>query len=487
MLNKRRILIIATFLLLTAALVAGIYKNTSNKVKAVNSDVYEISKSIPNEAPKVREITINIIKTEAMINGKKISKYLYTDEKNIQYSAGYPIIANVGDTLKITVNNKTSVETNMHWHGLEVSNDQDGPDVIIKPNENHKYEFKLNQSGTYWYHSHNRPVRDQVDEGMYAPLIVKEKNDYKYNKDYIVMIDDWTTKNTNASSNMSNMDMSSKNSSMGNMDMNNMDMSNMGSMMEIIGDTDTINGKSYNEINPIKISTGEVDKLRFINASTARITTINFPFEVLITHMDGIALQKSQKVTSIKLAPGERIDVEVNLNNQDSKNFVITNDRNAGFSLPVIYTKINSNEKVQSYFIPNTNDPIGDVLDKPVDYDMVLSDRMGDSTHEWTINGEIFPNVKPFDLELNKVYKIRIGNKGMHVMEHPIHFHGVHFKVISINGKAVDGAIYKDTISVKPNEYVDVAVKYTNPGMWMVHCHILDHEDGGMMMEFHVK
>ena len=169
MLNKRRILIIATFLLLTAALVAGIYKNTSNKVKAVNSDVYEISKSIPNEAPKVREITINIIKTEAMINGKKISKYLYTDEKNIQYSAGYPIIANVGDTLKITVNNKTSVETNMHWHGLEVSNDQDGPDVIIKPNENHKYEFKLNQSGTYWYHSHNRPVRDQ---GMYAPLIV---------------------------------------------------------------------------------------------------------------------------------------------------------------------------------------------------------------------------------------------------------------------------------------------------------------------------
>ena len=62
----------------------------------------------------------------------------------------------------------------MHWHGLEVSNDQDGPDVIIKPNENHKYEFKLNQSGTYWYHSHNRPVRDQVDEGMYAPLKRKE-------------------------------------------------------------------------------------------------------------------------------------------------------------------------------------------------------------------------------------------------------------------------------------------------------------------------
>mgnify|MGYP000258113262 CR=1 FL=1 len=488
MLNKRIFLGVFIFLLLAVALIAGIYgKNTQEKVSIVNNEDYEISNAISDEAPKVREITINIIETKMTVNGKEISRYLYTDENNKAYSTGYPIIANIGDTLKITVNNKTSVPTNMHWHGLEISNDQDGPDIIINPNDTHKYDFKLNQSGTYWYHSHNRPVRDQVDEGMYAPLIVKEKNDYKYNKDYIVMIDDWTTKNTNASSNMSNMDMGSKNSSMGNMDMNNMDMSNMGSMMEIIGDTDTINGKSYNEINPIKISTGEVDKLRFINASTARITTINFPFEVLITHMDGIALQKSQKVRSVKLAPGERVDVEISLDEKENKKYIITNDRNAGFSLPVIYTKTDSKKTIKSYFVPNTYDPIGDVLDKPVDYDMILSDRMGNSTHEWTINGEIFPNVKSFEMSLNKVYKIRIENKGMHVMEHPIHLHGIHFKVVSINGKAVDGAIYKDTISVNPNEYVDVAVKYTNPGMWMVHCHVLDHEDGGMMMEFHVK
>ena len=239
MLNKRIFLGVFIFLLLAVALIAGIYgKSTQEKVSIVNNEDYEISNAISDEAPKVREITINIIETKMTVNGKEISRYLYTDENNKAYSTGYPIIANIGDTLKITVNNKTSVPTNMHWHGLEISNDQDGPDIIINPNDTHKYNFKLNQSGTYWYHSHNRPVRDQVDEGMYAPLIIKEKNDYKYDKDYIIMFDDWVT-NSNGMTGSQNMDMENMNHT------NHMNSSNSSTnenmkagMMEIIGDTD---------------------------------------------------------------------------------------------------------------------------------------------------------------------------------------------------------------------------------------------------------
>ena len=344
MLNKRIFLGVFMFLLLAVALIAGIYgKNTQEKVSIVNNEDYEISNAISDEAPKVREITINIIETKMTVNGKEISRYLYTDENNKAYSTGYPIIANIGDTLKITVNNKTSVPTNMHWHGLEISNDQDGPDIIINPNDTHKYNFKLNQSGTYWYHSHNRPVRDQVDEGMYAPLIIKEKNDYKYDKDYIIMFDDWVT-NSNGMTGSHNMDMGNMNHTnhMNSSNSSTNENMNMGGMMEIIGDTDTINGKSYGDIKPVEISTGEVAKLRLINSSTGKISTINFPFEVLITHMDGIALQKSQKVRSVKLAPGERVDVEISLDEKENKKYTITNDRNAGFSLPVIYTKTDS-------------------------------------------------------------------------------------------------------------------------------------------------
>ena len=80
MLNKRRILGVFTFLLLAVALIAGIYgKSTQEKVSIVNNEDYEISNAISDEAPKVREITINIIETKMTVNGKEISRYLYTE------------------------------------------------------------------------------------------------------------------------------------------------------------------------------------------------------------------------------------------------------------------------------------------------------------------------------------------------------------------------------------------------------------------------
>ncbi len=69
----------------------------------------------------------------------------------------------------------------------------------------------------------------------------------------------------------------------------------------------------------------------------------------------------------------------------------------------------------------------------------------------------------------------------MHPMDHPIHVHGAYFQVISLNGKSPVRETWKDTINVPAAEYVDVAFVTQHPGDWMLHCHILDHEDGGMM------
>lgn len=60
-----------------------------------------------------------------------------------------------------------------------------------------------------------------------------------------------------------------------------------------------------------------------------------------------------------------------------------------------------------------------------------------------------------------------------------MHIHGSHFKVMNINGIETDSLIWKDTIDVLPGEYIDVAIQFENAGAWMMHCHILDHEDGG--------
>lgn len=85
---------------------------------------------------------------------------------------GTPIIVNKGDTVNISgVNNLPSITT-IHWHGLVIPNDQDGPGKTIKPGENYSYSFKVNESGTYWYHSHYRPVLDQVDNGLWKASAV---------------------------------------------------------------------------------------------------------------------------------------------------------------------------------------------------------------------------------------------------------------------------------------------------------------------------
>ena len=84
--------------------------------------------------------------------------------------------------------------------------------------------------------------------------------------------------------------------------------------------------------------------------------------------------------------------------------------------------------------------------------------------------------------------KVRIVNAADsdHPMQHPIHFHGQRFLVLSRNGRANDNLAWKDTVLVPAGETVDILVEMSNPGAWMVHCHIAEHLESGMMFTYHV-
>ncbi|KYZ74906.1 hypothetical protein AXX12_15095 [Anaerosporomusa subterranea] len=102
----------------------------------------------------------------------------------------------------------------------------------------------------------------------------------------------------------------------------------------------------------------------------------------------------------------------------------------------------------------------------------------------WTINGKSYPDVAALQVKLGQIVKVRIINNDVSTaekMDHPIHIHGTEFQIVSLNGKAPEREMWKDTVNVPAGEYVDIAFTMNNPGTWMLHCHILDHEDGGMM------
>lgn len=111
----------------------------------------------------------------------------------------------------------------------------------------------------------------------------------------------------------------------------------------------------------------------------------------------------------------------------------------------------------------------------------------------WTINGKSFPDSPPLDVAVGKVVTMRIYDRDMmsmmmgHRMDHPIHLHGTFFQVVSVNGKMPQSEIWKDTFPVPSGGYIDIAFIMTNPGDWLLHCHIIDHEDGGMMTAVRAK
>jgi FtsP/CotA-like multicopper oxidase with cupredoxin domain len=84
--------------------------------------------------------------------------------------------------------------------------------------------------------------------------------------------------------------------------------------------------------------------------------------------------------------------------------------------------------------------------------------------------------------------KISIKNdeKGMHPMQHPIHFHGQRFVVLSRDGVVNDNLQWKDTVLIPSGQTFDILVEMSNPGEWMAHCHIAEHLESGMMFDFTV-
>ena len=102
-----------------------------------------------------------------------------------------------GDTARIRVENKMSVETSIHWHGLLVPPNMDGVPYVsfppIKPGTTFTYEFPIRQSGTYWYHSHTSL---QEQSGVYGSIVIEPRESgSKPDRDYVVLLSDWTDEN----------------------------------------------------------------------------------------------------------------------------------------------------------------------------------------------------------------------------------------------------------------------------------------------------
>jgi len=240
-------------------------------------------------------------------------------------------------------------------------------------------------------------------------------------------------------------------------------------------------------------------------ASTAAVHTIRVSgHSFRVTHTDGHPLARPNETDRITLAPGERIDAEIFASGREGQRFEMASGRKElGISIPIVYGE-GSVPAVTSPFVPpRPRAYLPAPPDRP-DFALELSSAMGmvggegmmmggmmmgggSNALRWTINGKSYPETARLDVPVGEVITMRIRNRDMmsmmmgHRMDHPIHLHGTFFQVLSINGQAPMDELWKDTIPVPSGGYVDIAFVMAKPGDWLLHCHIIDHEDGGMM------
>lgn len=346
----------------------------------------------------------------------------------------------------------------IHWHGYNVPNAMDGvPGMtqnVVKPGQSFTYKFRANQEGTYWFHSHQQAA-EQVVRGLFGTLIVEPKQETEsYDEEITLINHQWETDQ---------------------------------GRRKAFGNQDEFQWK--------QVKPGDTVKLRIINAYNYSEKFLLQGTEFRITSIDGMRIQDPQPLsdqTAFRLGAGGRYDVVFTMPDRPVF-FKLVNRRNEGNPGTVFYAGSRPERPVfqaesaefdpSDYGKPVMNEVTAeDKFDR--EFHMILGNRMGFYNGQinflWTINGEVYPRVPTFVVKEGDRVKTTFVNRSLG--EHPMHLHGHHMTVLKKNGKKVATPWLTDTLNVMPGESYEVGFIADNPGMWMDHCHNLDHAATGMTL-----
>lgn len=346
----------------------------------------------------------------------------------------------------------------IHWHGYNVPNAMDGvPGMtqnVVKPGQSFTYKFRANQEGTYWFHSHQQAA-EQVVRGLFGTLIVEPKQETEsYDEEITLINHQWETDQ---------------------------------GRRKAFGNQDEFQWK--------QVKPGDTVKLRIINAYNYSEKFLLQGTEFRITSIDGMRIQDPKPLsdqTAFRLGAGGRYDVVFTMPDRPVF-FKLVNRRNEGNPGTVFYAGSRPERPVfqaesaefdpSDYGKPVMNEVTAeDKFDR--EFHMILGNRMGFYNGQinflWTINGEVYPRVPTFVVKEGDRVKTTFVNRSLG--EHPMHLHGHHMTVLKKNGKKVATPWLTDTLNVMPGESYEVGFIADNPGMWMDHCHNLDHAATGMTL-----
>ena len=425
-------------------------------------------------------LELNLEAREHLVNLGGKQAYLLT------YNGQVPaprLEAKAGDKVRIHFTNNLSQPTNLHYHGLHIAPTGKADNIFlhINPGEKFTYEFEIapNQSaGTFWYHPHlHGLVAEQLFGGLAGLFIVRGELDeipeIKAAPEEFLVLQDFALDEEGRQ--FSSMHMSL--------------------MRGREGELITVNGR----INPnFSLPAQGLLRLRILNASPSRFYRLmleNHSFYQIAT--DGNSLSEPIEVRELLLTPGQRADVLVK-GDQELGEYRLLNlpyDRGSmgmmggrgmmgrhNRDLPMVLARVNYQSTVESLTLPSQLSAISELPEPQTVRRFELNHGMSTARGmAFLINGQPYLGDRmDTSVKLNSIEDWEIVNTG--VMDHPFHIHVNSFQVISRNGTPESLPTWRDTVLVPRGETVRIRIQFSDfVGKTVYHCHILDHEDLGMM------
>ena len=403
----------------------------------------------------------------------------------LSYNGGLPgptLHLRPGDRLQVRLNNQLSDPTNLHVHGLHVSPKGHGDNVlnVVQPGESWDYDYQLppdHPPGVYWYHPHHHgTVAEQVFGGLYGAIIVGDPpsvaRGMASTRERVLVISD------------TSLDSAGRVRS----------ISQMARMQGREGDLVLLNGQTQ----PVMDSRpGERERWRIINACTSRYLRLRVDGQQLdLLGIDSGRFATPQRVEQLVLAPGNRADLLVTLMRGSSELRLLGYDRGsagmfgggAGATAPLATLRVTGSASPVLARVP-VQTGLRDLRQVAVDGRRTLTLAMGmgggmsagGAIMGFTIDGQVFDASRvDQQVRARTVEEWEIRNTSL--MEHPFHLHVWPMQLTESAGVPVEIVSRQDVVNVPARSSVKVRIAFaTFTGRTVYHCHILDHEDLGMM------
>jgi FtsP/CotA-like multicopper oxidase with cupredoxin domain len=403
----------------------------------------------------------------------------------LSYNGGVPgptLHLQPGDRLRVNLVNRLDVPTNLHTHGLYVSPQGRGDNVFVtvEPGTSFGYDYRLPEDhppGVYWYHPHHHGlVADQVFGGLYGAIVVGDRTPVPVTRERILVVSDISLDGGG----------------------NVRPVSTMARMMGREGDLVLVNGQAGPRLTA---RPGERQRWRIVNACAARYLRLRLDGQRMeLLGLDSGRYPRPRELREIVLATGNRADLLVTASEGTSSLRALPYDRGSVMGMPgmgsgngprsstdrqeIVLATLDVSGTPAVALAPVESGPAPRDLrgaDVAARRDLTFAVGMGPGGMRFTIDGRQFDPLRvDQQVRIGTVEEWTITNTSP--MDHPLHLHVWPMQVVEHRDQPVDPPAWQDVVNVPARSRTRVLVAFDKfPGRTVYHCHVLDHEDDGMM------